>query len=748
MQGKSRPQLRPGARRRSGAGVPGAAERSLAPGRVNRAASGAASANVRPAAHSAPATAGKASVETMQLATDTTQDDVKAFLQEADEILQILDEDVVRLEREKTNPNLLQAIFRAAHTLKGSSGMLGHRRMAELAHAMESVLDKLRKGTLAVSGPVADALLHSLDILKLLRDELAAPGAAEVDTGAALAELQAVGSAQSDSAQTPAGASVQAAVALSRETQDKLRSLLATGYTAFRVKVALHKETSWAAVRCLQVLTELSGLGDVVHSVPSRQEIEQEQVGLAMDLVVASSRDEGTLRKATSSVDEVSHVDITPFVVGDAGAQGQRSSEDDAAARKTSQQAQTIRVDVERLDDLMNNIGELVIDRTRIAQICRDLESRCKEDVLVQSLRKTSAHIVKVVDSLQENTMKLRMLPIGGVFNGFPRMVRDLAQRADKKIDFIVQGQGTEIDRSVIERIRDPLVHLLRNSVDHGIEAPEERRNTGKPETGVIRLSANHEQGHIVITVEDDGRGINPAALRESVVRKGLMTAEAASRLSDTEALDLIFMPGVSTAKQATEVSGRGVGMDIVRTSVQSINGFVLVKTRVGRGTRFILKLPLTLATLQALLVSSDRTLYAVPLVYVLETVKLEAGQVHTVGGHEAIRLRGDVVPLLRLSATLRAGATVVRGADNVFAVVVRCGERRIGLAVDSLMETQEIMVKSLGRYIGDVRGVAGASILGDGRVVLILDVPSLITHRADSGVRSAAYARAGADVA
>ena len=683
----------------------------------------------------------------MQLAADTTQEDVKAFLQEADELLQMLDEDVVRLEREKTNPELLQAIFRAAHTLKGSSGMLGHRRMAELAHAMESVLDRLRKGTLVVSSPVADALLHSLDILKLLRDELASPGNGEVEIAAALAELQAAGSGQPHTDQAPAGASVQTAVALSRETQDKLRSLLATGHNAFRVKVVLHKETSWAAVRCLQVLTELSGLGEVLHSVPSRQEIEQEQAGLAIELIVASSRDTEALRKATSSVDEVSHVDITPFVVGDAGAPGQRASEDDAAPRKTSQQTQTIRVDVERLDDLMNNIGELVIDRTRIAQICRDLESKCKEDVLVQSLRKTSAHIVKVVDSLQGNTMKLRMLPIGGVFNGFPRMVRDLAQKAGKKIDFIVQGQETEIDRSVIERIRDPLVHLLRNAVDHGIEAPEQRSNAGKPETGVIRLSAYHEQGHIVITIEDDGRGINPDALRESAARKGLIPAETASRLSDAEAIDLIFMPGVSTAKQATEVSGRGVGMDIVRTSVQAINGFVLVDTKMGRGTTFMLKLPLTLATLQALLVSSDRTLYALPLVYVLETVKLEAGQIHTVGGNEAIRLRGDVVPLLRLSSTLRAGAKMVKGSDNAFAIVVRCGERRIGLAVDSLMETQEIMVKSLGRYIGDVRGIAGASILGDGRVVLILDVPSLITQRADHGARSAADACVGAAV-
>jgi len=415
-----------------------------------------------------------------------------------------------------------------------------------------------------------------------------------------------------------------------------------------------------------------------------------------------------------------------------------------------------VRIDVERLDRLMNTIGELVIDRTRILQIGKMLESRYKEDDLVHALGETSSHVVKVVDDLQEEIMKARMLPIGTVFSGFPRMVRDLAQKMGKKVDFSISGQETEIDRTVIERIRDPLVHMLRNSVDHGMETPEQRRAAGKPESGSIRLAAFQEHGYIVITVEDDGRGIDAKKVRQSAIKKGILTAEAAARLTESESLDLIFLPGFSTAEKTTDVSGRGVGMDIVKTNIESINGFVNLETEVGQGTKFILRLPLTLATIQALLFRVGQTIYAVPLVYVLEAVKAEPAEISSIQGKEVIRVRDAIVPLLRLRAAFLKDAqesvvdnesrpaTPVQTASQV--VVVRLGERFVGLAVDALMELQEVMVKSLGNYLGQVKGVAGVSILGDGQVVLILDVPTLInTYLARGGSLNRAQANSAA---
>ena len=306
-------------------------------------------------------------------------------------------------------------------------------------------------------------------------------------------------------------------------------------------------------------------------------------------------------------------------------------------------------------------------------------------------------------------------------------MIRDLAQKFDKKVDFVVEGQDTEVDRTIVECLRDPLMHLLRNSVDHGIESPAVRKKAGKPETGTITLSAFHDQGHIVITVQDDGGGIDPEIVRGAAIKKGIISAEVASRLSDAESIDLIFMPGASTVEKATDISGRGVGMDVVKTNIEAINGFVHADTVLGQSTKFTMRLPLTLATLQALLVSSGQTTYAVPVIHVLETVRVAPEGISTIEGNEVIRLRENVVPLLRLNNAFRGYVTKDTQSDWTYVVVVRIGERLVGLGVDALVELQRIMIKSLGQFMDDIKGIAGASIMGDGRVVLILDVPTLV---------------------
>ncbi|MDA0734670.1 MAG: chemotaxis protein CheA [Chloroflexi bacterium] len=559
------------------------------------------------------------------------------------------------------------------------------------------------------------------------KDDLANDEDSNVDIAPAVKELEAAMGSQDPAKGSAKKANATPILSLDQTATQRLQTAQITGQNIFLVAVTLQEDTPWASVRCFQVLQGLSLMGDVITSKPTQEDIEAEKVSGEIQVVIATEHDADTLRAPLVTLEDISEVSIEPYTPPEESASSGKDPNGEAIVRKPGQ-SQTVRIDVERLDHLMNTIGELVIDRTRILQIGQMLSTRYKEDELVQALGTTTAHVVKVVDELQEDIMKARMLPIGTVFSGFPRMVRDLAQKINKKVDFEIGGQETEIDRTVIEHIRDPLVHLLRNSVDHGIETPEERVAQGKPGAGTLKLSAIQENSYIIITVEDDGKGIDAKRVKESSVRKGIISAEVASRMTDAEALDLIFSPGASTAEQTTDISGRGVGMDIVKTHIESINGFVKLDTKVGEGTKFTLMLPLTLATLQALLFSVDKTVYAVPLVYVLEAVIIDSGEISTIEGNEVIRLRDNVVPLLRLKTVFNSNHQGFNPDDKTYIVVVRFGDRLVGLCVDSLIELQDVTVKSIGTYMGDVKGIAGVSILGDGQVVLILDIPTLIS--------------------
>ncbi|MCH7712666.1 MAG: chemotaxis protein CheA [Chloroflexi bacterium] len=666
----------------------------------------------------------------MDLASDITPEDIEVFLQEAEEQLQLMDEEIVQLEREEDPSSLLQNIFRAAHTLKGSSAMLGYDAMTHLGHAMENLLDHLRDGSVEVSTGVIDALLGSLDVLKVMKEDLANGSDSNIDTIAVVAALERAAGDATSHAQGHTAPKAEVNFSLDDEQSSRMEAALNGGQHAQEVKIVISRDSSWASVRCFQVLHELSLMGEVICSVPSQEEVESGQVGYEMRVLVTSEQSEGALKQALQELSDLTEIEIGPYSAEDQGSVPAKAAPSGAdPVREKSQQSYTVRVDVERLDALMNNIGELSIDRNRILQIGRQLVARYKDDELVRSLGETSAHVVKVVDDLQQGIMEVRMLPIGTVFNGFPRMVRDLAQKFNKNIDFVMDGQETEIDRTVIERIRDPLVHLLRNAVDHGIESQEVRKSAGKPADGTIRLSAFQEQGNIVVTVEDDGGGIDPNRMRKMALEKGILSAEAIARLTDAEAVDLVFLPGASTAKETTEVSGRGVGMDVVKANIEAINGIVTAETKLGKGTKFTLKLPLTLATLNTLLVSLDNTVYAVPMIYVLEALKLEEDDIVTLEGVEVTRLRGNVVPLIRGGTVCRKGGVGAITGTYAYAVVVKIGDWMAGLVVDSLIELQEIMVKSMAKSMGEIKGIAGVSVLGDGQVVLILDVPTLIQY-------------------
>lgn len=719
------------------------------------------------------------------LAADVTPEELQVFLQDTDEQLQLLDEDIIKLENECDNAELLQEIFRAAHTIKGSSAMLGYDMMADLTHAMENILDKLRHGELSVTTEIADALLAGLDDLRVLRGNLTSDVEICIDVSAVINTLEDLASSEAAAAlavnKPKAGKKKtkktkvkskpgivpesDSPTPISEEGRQKILESLSTGANAYRISAQVEEDSPWGAVRFFQILNELGEKGVVITSNPTLKDIEEEKVGNGLELLFVGLLEKHEICDLIKEIPDISDVNVGAFNVSNGavveleGTEAELESEDDTndedeayiaeveqvletAARETqltgstvekkgSQESvkvsETVRIDVDRLDSLMNQIGELVVARTAFNRLSGILSAKYRDDDDVLSLSKTITNITKIVDDLQIDITEARMMPVGTVFNRFPRLIRDLAQKAGKQVNFIVEGQDTGIDRSVIEHIRDPLVHLLRNAVDHGIETPEDRIGIDKPAKATIRLTAAHEQSYIAITVEDDGKGINGVALKTKAVKNGIISSEAASRIDDYEAVDLIFEAGLSTAEKITDVSGRGVGMDIVKSNIESLNGMIDVETELGKGTKFTLKLPLTLATINGLLISTCGVTFAIPLVAVSETLRLDKSEIQTVTQKEVIRLRERIVPLVRLDEVLNMKREEGQESEMIHIAVVKIGDRMVGLVVDSLKEPQEVVVKSLGNFIGDIKGIAGASILGTGEVALILDVSSLV---------------------
>ncbi len=704
----------------------------------------------------------------MGLNLDASPEELKLFLEEADEHMQTLEDDLIRLEKEADNEELLQEIFRASHTLKGSSATIGHKRMAQLTHSMENVLDKLRKNQLSVNSHIVDVLFECLDHLRVLKDEIVNDEESDLDLTGIIEKLGNLhdsdeGGREKAPAETPAAppAASQAQPAqpeleLVYEEKDHLNQAAKDGKEPILINVKFDVEQEMLAVRIFVTLMAIREWGEVIKSIPSADDIEKELVDTnTLTVLIASKEQPDVISKLLGELPNINEKTVEfyrPNAEGDQSGEVPTEEEKPAAETKSVQATaastdasksvsaqaanlkkasnRTVRVDVELLDSLMNLVGELVIDRTRLFQIYGDLESNYDMDDVSQELGRTSIHIGRVSTQLQELIMKARMLPVESLFNKFPRMVRDLSQKAHKDIEFAMTGQETELDRSIIEEIGDPLIHLLRNAVDHGIETTEDRVATGKSAKGNLKLQAAHEENHIVITVSDDGRGIDPEAIRKSAVRKNLITEDQAKRLTDKEAVNLVFASGLSTAKQVTDVSGRGVGMDVVRTNIERINGAIEITTAVGKGTEFKIKLPLTLAIIRALLVSLNKHVYAIPLSSVTETIRMKTDQIEYVNNREVIVVRGKVLPLIRLESVFNIKAET-KEKDKLFVVVVNLAGTQMGIVVDSLVGEQEIVIKSLGKYIGDVPGISGAAILGDGNVALIVDVPNLLKKAA-----------------
>lgn len=684
---------------------------------------------------------------------------VDLFLQEADEQIEILERETLKLEEDPTSERL-QVIFRAAHTLKGSSRAMGFSGMAELTHEMENVLDQLREGHLQVTTEIADALLQCQDELREMVVSIGEGKGDQADCSALVAQLQGF---TSGSAAPTASAEGAAPAGNKDENLVLCPDLIETLQQASKqapirqLRVTVNSECVMKFARAYMVTGVLTEVAELLATVPSVEDLEEEKFNQQFLALFQGGPTDEELLAQLNGISEIDSLVLTPWsaepapeltvVANDdpaakeaapsapaapaAPAPKSPASKSPAAESNGNKQAasatgQTVRVDVTRLDALMNLIGELVIDRTRIAQIGSDLGNKFN-DPNIDALEETVSHIARITSDLQDQIMKARMMPIETVFNRFPRVVRDLAQKLGKDVKLELVGGETELDRSVIEVIGDPLLHILRNSVDHGLESPETREELGKPRQGRVLVRAYHQDNHIVIEIRDDGRGIDADKIRQKAVEKELLTKDQADRLTDREALQYIFSSGFSTAAEVSEVSGRGVGMDIVRSNIQRLGGLIDLETEVGKGSRFVLRLPLTLAIIRGLLTRVGEQVIVLPLGSVVETLLVEVDSIQTVNRNEVIVLRGQTLPLVRLNDMFDIQSREDSAEDGQYVVVVGLAERRIGLAVDGLIGEKEVVIKSLSRFCGDVPGISGATILGDGNVALIADVNGIV---------------------
>ncbi|MCY9531205.1 MULTISPECIES: chemotaxis protein CheA [Paenibacillus] len=684
------------------------------------------------------------------------------FIDEANDHLQALNEHMLELENQPDDVGIVQVIFRSAHTLKGMSATMGFEDLASLTHQMENVLDLVRNQQLAMDSFIFDTLFRSLDALEAMVSDITNGGEGKADVTAIVAALQSIVKGDyKKEASSADGSSADDAEEQNERLDEFQRSILEqsveAGMHVYYIHIQLREDCVLKAARAYMVFQVLGQYGEVVKSNPPAQDIEQDKFDNGFTVFFVSGEDAERLQQEIGQVSELDSVQVQPFTLEDirnwnsqieevqAGRQEAAataapakpevkteqpaaSEASDAPARKPSSTPatgkavgnRTIRVDIERLDVLMNLLSEMLIDRVRLEQLSGDLKHH--------DLTDTVEHLSRVSSDLQNIVLKLRMVPVDTVFSRFPRMMRDLAKSLDKKIDFIITGAETELDRTVIDEIGDPLVHLLRNAVDHGIESIEDRIAAGKPETGTVHLRAFHSGNHVFIEIEEDGHGIDRAMVLKKAIKNGVVTAERAAQMSDEQVYMLLFASGFSTAEKVSDISGRGVGLDVVRSKITSLGGHVIVESKLGQGTKFIVQLPLTLSILSAMLFRLGSEKYAIPLSSIVETSMVKKEKIRRVhGGIRMVDYRDSVIPLLSLSTLFDCPNYSDMEEEEVEIIIVRKGERIAALAIDDFIGQSEIVLKPLGSYLKNAPGFSGATILGDGQVALIIDPNALL---------------------
>ena len=676
-----------------------------------------------------------------------------AFLDETDDNVQRLDDLLLALEKNMTDMDVINEIFRAAHTLKGMAGTMGFTNMMGLTHAMEDRLDAARKGTRPLTEADMNRLFQGLDTLQEMADAIRGGGNdAHIDVSEMVHDLrnEAPASASTTSAPAPAPAQSSGGNMVSSQDSEWAKKANAEGSNAYNVHVTLSQSCLLKAARAYMVVNRLEEMGEIFRAEPPTDALEKEEFEFDFNVYVATPAPADEVKAAIEKIGDVERADITEVKASEstsspAPAPAQASapaptpvqapapSAPAPAAQDTAKPAapakkenakkgsQTVRVDIGRLDKLMNLVGELVISRARIERLVQEARLRQFDDTLSQ--------LGRISGDIQELVTKLRMVPVSFTFDRFPRLIRDLCKTLNKNVELVLEGEDTELDRTVIDEIGDPMVHLIRNSMDHGIEHPDERKALGKPEKGTLKIAAYQEGSGVVIEVSDDGAGIDPEKVKQKAIERGVITEDRAAIMSDEEAQQLVLLPGFSMAKQITDLSGRGVGMDAVKTKVEALGGQFDLASKKNEGTHVYIRLPLTLAIVLSLLIKVGKETYAISLENVEETIMVRRDDIKTVHGEPTTLLRGEVLSLNILGDIL--GSEGVEHDRNEYpVVVVKIGKNKIGFIVSELIGQQEIVIKSLGRFLSKIDGITGGTILGDGNVALILDVASFYSTK------------------
>ncbi|MCI7501202.1 MAG: response regulator [Campylobacter sp.] len=627
---------------------------------------------------------------------DDMQELLEDFLVESFELIEQIDHDLVELESNPDDLELLNRIFRVAHTVKGSSSFLNFDTLTKLTHHMEDVLNKARHGELKITADVMDVVLKSVDMMKGLLVSIRDNGndsSSGIDISQICPQLTAISEGQSPTSATPAPESAPAPEPAAADIPPS----------------AIPEDIDPNTLSEDQINAEIERLLKVRKAEDEARRAAKASGGGAAPAAPATA--------PAAAPDKPDTADKPAAAAKPAGDGANAPAKASANASD-----QTIRVEVGRLDYLMNLVGELVLSKNRLLTIYNDVEERYDGEQFLEELNQVVSSLSLVTTDVQLAVMKTRMQPIAKVFNKFPRVVRDIGRDLNKQIDLIISGEETELDKSIVEEIGDPLTHIIRNSCDHGIEDPATRKAAGKPEKGTIELKAYNEGNHIVIEIIDDGKGIDAEAIRIKAVERGLISENEADTMSNKEIYSIIFRPGFSMAAKVTNISGRGVGMDVVKTNVEKLHGVIDIDSEIGKGTTLKLKIPLTLAIIQSLLVGTQEEIYAIPLANVNETVRVSVDNIYTIEGKNVLRLRDEVLSLVRLS-DLFGVKQVLESGDQTYVVVISVAETKLGIIVDNLIGQEEIVIKSLGSYLANIDGIAGGTIRGDGRVTLIVDV-------------------------
>ncbi len=663
------------------------------------------------------------------------------FLEESKEHLSNLNQQLLTLEKNPGNQAALNEIFRAIHTLKGMSSTMGYEDLADLTHHMEDVLSDLKEGILQADSQVVDLLFQCLDRVQMTIEQIERTGTAgfnNQDLIKALGNVKADIFTTQDQGEVIAGADTIQIASQSLHTISQsfsfdlneydltvLQEAASRGYQIIYLRIAVDPASLMKSVRAFMVFKVLEEDCEVLKSNPPVPDLEDGKFDDTFDIIIVTKQPANIIIDRLEHISEIrvdtyETVDISQLAVQQStntASQTTQETKEPSDIKGNQKIKQTVRVDIDRLDSLMNLVGELVMHKGRLEEIGSSRR--------IVELNETIEQIDRISSDLQSVVMKVRMVPIEQVFNRFPRMVRDLAKELNKEIDFQIEGKETELDRTVIDEIGDPLIHLLRNAVDHGIESPAVRAQMGKPRIGTIVLRARHEGNNVLIEVEDDGSGIDFERVKQKAVDKGLVSSKEAEEMPNEKALELLFSPGFSTSDNVTDISGRGVGLDVAKNKIEALNGEIHVDSKLGQGTKFKIKLPLTLAIIQALMVSVRDEIYAIPLSSVDETTMLSPEDIKLIQGQEVMVLRGTVLPLYRLDSLLEVPGE--KQSDEMYVVVVSKGDKQIGLVVDGLIGQQEIVIKSLGKFLAGIPGIAGAIVAGDGNVRLILDIATLL---------------------